>query len=75
MEDDDGFTKVERKFRYMTVDSTKKQRKKKHVFVDPDDYTLPDLEKLLEQRRQVLFDSRFYADLQSKFYSTLSLWA
>ncbi|ORY90335.1 SRR1-domain-containing protein [Syncephalastrum racemosum] len=64
MGDDDGFTKVERKFRYMTVDPTKKQRKKKHAFVDPDDYTLADLEELLNQRRQVLFDSRFYTDLE-----------
>ncbi|KAI7878332.1 SRR1-domain-containing protein [Lichtheimia hyalospora FSU 10163] len=71
--DDDGFTMIESKFKYMSLSDKKNKRKKKrgHVFQDPDQYTLADLEGVLSKRREALTESRFYKELVDIFHASL----
>lgn len=52
--DNDGFTVVERKFKYLNVNADKngrRKRKGRYKFQDPDDYTVSDLRSILDQQR------------------------
>jgi lipopolysaccharide export LptBFGC system permease protein LptF len=51
--DDDGFVKVER-FKYKPVNNANKKKNKKrnkHIFKDPEEWTLEDVNKTLEERK------------------------
>lgn len=83
-QDDDGFTTIESKFKYMSLSGNKNKRKKKrgHVFQDPDHYTLADLKSVLSKRRYVdslllILKHNLIADIiretltESRFYKEL----
>ncbi|KAL1927142.1 hypothetical protein VTP01DRAFT_5105 [Rhizomucor pusillus] len=68
--DNDGFTVVERKFKYLNVNADKngrRKRKGRYKFQDPDDYTVSDLRSILDQQSETLVQSKFFSDLHDIF--------